>query len=184
MLPEKYKWLLTIGTLPKLVSAALQYLGVREIPGSQSNPVIIDMAKGLGISDIYKNDDVSWCGLFISHLLRITGKPPLDYKNDKWNILRARQYLNWGEEVKLSEARLGDIVVLERTGGGHVFILLAKTKEGNPIGIGGNQSNSVTIAEFDRYRVLGVRRYYATGIPESAKQYVMQPTGQLSSNEA
>lgn len=184
MLPEKYKWLNTIGTLPKLVSVALQYLGVKEIPGIKSNPVIMDMARGLGVSSIYTNDDMSWCAVFINHLIRITGKPIVDYKNDKYNLLRARHLLNWGEPVKIHDLRLGDVVIIERPGGGHVFIFIAFAKNGNVIGIGGNQGNQVSIAEFDVDRVLGVRRYYATGMPESAKQYTVDSTGVLSTNEA
>lgn len=184
MIPEKYKWLNTIGTLPKLVSAALQYLGVKEIPGQKSNPVIMEMARGLGVSSIYTNDDMSWCAVFINHLIKITGKPIVDYKNDKYNLLRARYLLNWGHPVDKDDIRLGDVVIIERPGGGHVFILLAIAKNGNLIGIGGNQGNQVSIAEFDIDRVLGVRRYYATGIPESAKKYIVDSSGVVSTNEA
>lgn len=184
MLPEKYKWLDTIGVLPKLLSTALQYLGIREIPGSQSNPVIIEMAKGLGLQSIYRNDDTEWCALFINHLIRITDKPPVDLKGDKYNLLRARWLANWGVGVRRGDERLGDVVVLSRDMGGHVFILIAKTKTGNFVGIGGNQSNSVTIAEFAKERVIAVRRYYSTGVPVSAKQYVVGSNGVISTNEA
>lgn len=183
-LPPKYKWLESIGTLPKLVSAALQYLGVREIPGSASNPIIMDMARGLNVSDIYSNDDISWCALFINHLLRITGKPPLDYKGDRYNILRAKGMLQWGNVVGEDDIRLGDIVILKREGGGHVFIAIAMTKKGTIVGIGGNQSNSVSFSEFDQKRIIGVRRYYATGMPSSAKKYVIDGSGILSTNES
>ena len=71
ILPAQIKFLNTIGVLPKMLSSALQYLGVKEIPGAASNPVIMDMARGLGISNIYTNDDTSWCALFINHLIRI-----------------------------------------------------------------------------------------------------------------
>ena len=51
MLPDKYKWLENIGTLPKLVNASLQYLGVKEYAGTKdNNPVIMNMAKELGIA--------------------------------------------------------------------------------------------------------------------------------------
>jgi hypothetical protein len=89
MLPEKYKWLDTIGELPKMVAAALQYLGIREVKGESNNPAIMDMAKGLGVANIYTNDDMSWCALFINHLIRITGKPAVDTNGDKYNLLRA-----------------------------------------------------------------------------------------------
>ena len=184
ILPAQIKFLNTIGVLPKMLSSALQYLGVKEIPGAASNPVIMDMARGLGISNIYTNDDTSWCALFINHLIRINGKPIVDHKGDKYNLLRAKYMLNWGQPVKLENALLGDVVIIDRTGGGHVFLLIGFTKEGNVIGIGGNQGNKVSIAEFDKDRVLGVRRYYATGIPASAKRYILDSTGVVSTNEA
>lgn len=184
ILPTQVKFLETIGILPKMIAAALQYLGVKEIPGAASNPVILDMAKGLGISRIYTNDDTSWCALFVNHIMRIVGKPQVNYKNDKYNLLRAKFLLNWGNEINPENALLGDVVIIDRPGGGHVFLLIGFTKDGNLIGIGGNQGNKVSIAEFDKDRVLGVRRYYATGIPASAKKYTLDSEGIVSTNEA
>ena len=183
MIPEKYQWLETIGKLPKLLSSALQYLGVTEIKGAKSNPVIMDMARGLGVSDIYKNDDISWCAVFINHLIRINGKPPVDFKGDRYNLLRAKWLLNWGEPVMKGAERMGDIVVLNRDGGGHTTIWVAKTPNGF-IGIGGNQNDSVKFSEFSDSRIDGVRHYYATQAPASAQQWVMDSTGKLSTNEA
>lgn len=183
-LPEKYKWLDEIGTLPKLVNAAIQYLGIREVVGKGSNPVIMNMAKELNVADIYTDDDMSWCALFINYLCKITGKPIVDIKGDKYNLLRAKWLLNWGNAVPIKDMQLGDIGVLNRDGGGHVFIIIAKAKNGNVIGIGGNQSNSVTFSEFDIKRLVGVRRYYATKPPESAKQYIIASDGKLSTNES
>lgn len=184
MLPQNAQWLDDIGPLPKLVENALQYLGIREVKGEKNNHVIMDMARGLGVSDIYTNDDIAWCAIFINHLLRISQKPPLDTKGDKYNLLRAKSLITWGYSVPIDQAKLGDVVVIDREGGGHVFILLAFTKNGNLVGIGGNQSNSVSIAEFDKDRVIAVRRYYAIMPPDSVKRYVVDSTGKLSTNEA
>lgn len=181
-LPEKFKWIENIGVLPKLIAAALQYLGVKEITGGKSNPVIMDMAKGLGIDDIYTNDDMSWCGLFINHLLRITGKPPLDYKGDRYNILRAKRMLDWGEPVFKGDEQFGDILVFQRPGGGHVALLVAETPS-TYIVLGGNQSNQVGFTEIAKDRMIGARRFYATHAPESAKKYFMGSDGAVSTNE-
>ncbi len=154
-LPDKYKWIDTIGVLPKLVAAGLQYLGVREVVGKGSNPVIMDMAKGLGIDDIYKDDDTAWCGLFMSHLFRITGKPALDIKGDKYNYLRAAKYAEWGRKV--AEPEFGDVLVFSRTGGGHVGLCVGESKDTYFV-LGGNQSNGVTVARFKVSDILGIRR--------------------------
>lgn len=65
MIPEKYKFLETIGTLPKLISASLQYLGLKEYSGtSNNNAVIMNMALSLGLTkNEYPNDEVPWCAL-------------------------------------------------------------------------------------------------------------------------
>ena len=183
MIPEKYKWLETIGTLPKMVAAALQYMGIKEVPGKGSNPVIIDMAKGLGIQDIYTDDDMSWCALFINHLIRITGKPILQIGHDPYNYLRAKYMVNWGVNVAKGDEKLGDVLIFDREGGGHVGLLIAQSGATYHV-LGGNQSNSVTITEISKARLLGVRRFYATAPPASAIAYEMDSTGKLSTNEA
>lgn len=184
MLPEKYKWLNEIGELPPLVSAGVQYLGIQEVIGKGSNPAIMNMAKTIGVDKIYTDDDTSWCAVFINFLCKITGLPIVDPKADKYNLLRAKYMLNWGNQVPVKDMKLGDIAILDRKGGGHVFIIIGKTKKGNLIGLGGNQGNAVTFEEFDVKRLLGVRRFYKTPIPESAQLYVLSSEGRLSGNEA
>jgi len=183
MLPEKYKWLETVEK-PKLVENALQYLGIKEVVGKGSNPVILNMAKQIGLGNIYKDDDTSWCAVFVNFLCHVTGKPLSPINGDIYNLMRAKAFANWGTRVSLKEARIGDVVVINRTGGGHVFILIATTKQGNLVGIGGNQSNQVSIAEFDASRIADIRRYYESGVPAYAKQYVIDGDGKFSTNEA
>ena len=143
------------------------------------------MARRLGIADIYTDDDMSWCAVFFNFLCLITGKPLVNHGKDRYNLMRALWLLNWGDKVEVKDMQLGDVIILNRSGGGHVFILIAINKaNGNPIGIGGNQNNSVNIAEFDKNRIAGVRRFYATKAPASAKQYFVTTSGVLSTNEA
>ena len=176
-------WLETIGALPKMVESAIQYLGIKEIPGKANNPVIMDMAKGLGVADIYTNDDIAWCAVFINHLIRINGKPMVDIKGDRGNLLRARWLANWGNPVEREQEKLGDVIVLKRDGGGHVCLWIAATPKGF-LGIGGNQGNKVSFSEFDTNRIIASRNYYATAAPASAKLYIIDSTGNLSTNEA
>lgn len=185
MLPQKYQWLRTIGPLPKIVEAALKDLGVAEIKGSANNPRIMQMAKNLGIADIYTSDDKqAWCALACNNWIFEAGKPMVDTKKDKYNLLRAKYLLNWGVPVPKTDFKIGDIIVLDRDGGGHVIVALARTATGNPIGIGGNQGNTTSIAEFDKERIEGVRRLYRTQPPASVKEYIVSSDGKLSTNEA
>lgn len=185
MLPDKFKWLDDIGVLPKILSAALQYIGIKEIPGAKNNPVIMDMAKGLGVEKIYTSDEVSWCALFVNHLLRITGKPINLKPKDKYDLLRALKTANLPEYeiVPEGQERCGDIVIMKRDGGGHNTIWIAETPNNRFAGFGGNQGNSATFSEFDRDRIEKVVRYYKTGMPASAKHYTMDGLGKLSTNE-
>lgn len=176
----KYDWLNDIGPLPKLVVAGLSYLGLKEFPGKESNPVIMQMAKELGVDKIYTNDDISWCALFICYLCKITGKP-MPYKS--YEILRAASFATWGNPVERGDERLGDIAVFKRPGGNHVGIVIAITRT-TVVVLGGNQSNAVTITEISQQRMTACRRYYSITTPESAKQYVVTTTGKLSINEA
>lgn len=183
-LPKQYEWLNKIGPLPKVLQIGLQYIGIREVKGMQNNPVIMQMAKELGVADIYTNDDTAWCAVFMNYVLKLAGKPMTHLSVDKYGVLRAKTFLDWGLEVPEDEWRLGDIVILNRKKGHHVCIIIAKTKKGTFIGYGGNQSDSVGFSEFKWDRIAGIRRYYAVGMPDSCKQYTMTSSGKISTNES
>ena len=187
MIPAKYQWITTKGQLPVLVTTALQYLAVKEYPTTQqNNPVIMEMASKLGIKNIYPNDETAWCGLFMCYVCVLAGKP-MPYKS--YEIVRAASFQSWGNEVKRDDLQLGDICVFRRPDGHHVGLCIAVSKNGaGKIStvhvLGGNQSNSVCFTEIGFDRLIAVRRFYATGAPASARQYVMSSSGQVSGNEA
>jgi uncharacterized protein (TIGR02594 family) len=186
-LPEKFKFLYEHGPLPKVLAIAFQYMGIHEIKGSENNPVIMDMAKGLGIGDIYISDDKqAWCAVFGNHCLRLAGKPIDLHPKDRYDLMRALKTANLPEYeiVPRGQERAGDLVRLKREDGGHNTFWIAETPNNRFIGFGGNQGNAVGFAEFDSDRIESVRRYYKTGIPESAQHYKMDSTGKLSTNEA
>src|ERR1700749_5021351 len=100
MIPEKYAYLEKAGVLPPLIAAGLQYLGVKEIAGKTNNPVIMSMAKTLGLEKIYTSDDQqSWCALYINFLIHISHLPEVDTAKDPYNLLRAKWMLHWGHPV-------------------------------------------------------------------------------------
>lgn len=184
-LPKKFEWLSEIGVLPKLISTALQYLGIKEFPGVDNNPVIMEMAKGLGVDGIYTDDSLqAWCAVFINHCIRITGKPINLHPADLYDLLRALKVANEFHDVPIDEWKLGDVMRIKRKGGGHTFFPIAKTNKKTIWGLGGNQSNMVTFSEFDESRIEAVKRYYSIAAPQSAKQYTMDSSGKLSTNEA
>lgn len=132
---------------PNWLIEARKHLGLREIPGPKHNTVIQGWLSQLGAW--WKDDETPWCGVFVAHCFRAAGVPLPKH----W--YRAKGWLDWGD--KLTEPVLGCVVVLEREGGGHVFIAIGQDAAGRIVGIGGNQGNAVSVAAFDRGRVLAYR---------------------------
>lgn len=180
ILPTKYKWINTIGTLPKLVIAGLSFLGLKEFAGVGNNPVIMDMAKRLGVSNIYTGDSMSWCAVFIAYLCIISDKP-MPFTG--YEILRAASFADWGNPVPKGSEAFGDILVFKRPGGNHVGICIAESATTFHV-LGGNQSDSVSFTEIKKDRLIACRRYYAIGAPASVKKYILSSSGVVSTNEA
>lgn len=178
-LPNKYKWLETIGTLPKLVTAGISYLGLKEVPGAANNPIIMGMAKRLKVDNIYVADSISWCALFISFLCVIAGKP---MEFTQYAVLRAASFVAWGKNVPAGKEALGDILVFSRPGGAHVGIYIAESPTTFHV-LGGNQNDSVSFTEIRKDRLIACRRFYAVAPPPSVKKYLLSSSGQVSTNE-
>lgn len=179
VLPTKYKWINTIGPLPRMMVSALSFLGLKEYPGLGNNPVIMEMAKKLEVSDIYTADSISWCALFISYICIISGKP-MPYSS--YEILRAASFVNWGNQVIKGGEAFGDILVFKRPGGNHIGLHIAESATTFHV-LGGNQSDSVSFTEIKKDRLIACRRYYAIGPPASVKKYILSSGGIISTNE-
>lgn len=127
-------------------------LGTEEVPGPVHNDKILSWFKKVG-HDI-KDDETSWCAAFLGAMLEDAGLPST-------KALTARSYLKWGEEVPLSEAKTGDIVVFWRISPtswqGHAGFFNDR-KDGKIYVLGGNQGNKVSVAPYAETQLLGVRR--------------------------
>jgi uncharacterized protein (TIGR02594 family) len=130
---------------------ARRLIGVREIPGSASNPIIMDWAEDLDLH--YSGDDVPWCGLFVAACMgsQLPDEPLPD------NPFGARNWLKFGRTV---EPIKGAVLVFWRGSKagwkGHVG-LYAGEDEATFHVLGGNQSDSVSVARIARNRLLGAR---------------------------
>ena len=137
-----------------IYNMGVRYLGVREVPGKGSHPVIAEMFK-LAPSWLNQDDSATaWCGLFRGYVGHLTGTglPAQHY--------RAASWLKWGRPVPLKEAVQGDTVIMKRLGGHHVALL--DCVQGNWIYLlGGNQGDAVTVSKFPIAHVVGVRRLVA-----------------------
>lgn len=125
---------------------------VIELPGAQQHPAIQwgHMLSGLTSET---PDEVAWCSSLANWVCWLLRLP-------RSKSAMARSWLNVGMPIPLEDARPGyDVVVLERGSApsGHVGFFAGL--EGPFVHIlGGNQSNGVTVAAFDKAHVLGVRR--------------------------
>lgn len=122
-------------------------LGLYEAPGSADNPLIIEMARTCGgaIARDYVHDSIAWCALTMNYCLIASGLPGND-------SLWALDFAKYG--TKLSGPAVGAIATKKRYEGGkqvggHVFLVVGKTKSGMIVGRGGNQSDMVCDELFD-----------------------------------
>lgn len=148
---------------PAWLTRARGYLGVRETPGKATTPVIARWLRELRAW--WSDDETAWCGVFVAAVMREENvKLP-----SHW--YRARAWLDFG--VQITEPVVGCIVVFARGGSGHVGFVAGVDEQGRLMVIGGNQGNAVTVAPFDRARVLGYRwpstvPFPAPGLPRVA----------------
>ncbi|PWG15774.1 C40 family peptidase [Salibaculum griseiflavum] len=128
------------------------YIGTTEGPGPANNPLVMEMYASVG-HDWVEHDSVAWCAAFVGHCLETAGIRST-------RQLTARSYLDWGIPVELTEAQPGDIGVIPRGASswqGHVFFI-DRIEGASVWGLGGNQSDAVTIKRYPVSKLLGVRR--------------------------
>lgn len=174
-LPQQYRWLTSIGVLPRMVDEALKEFGLIETPGAANNPTIMAWAKETGLTNIYTADSVPWCGLFMATVAKRAEKPfpssPL------WA-------LSWSKfGVEGGQPRLGDVLTFTRKGGGHVGLYIGEDKSHYHV-LGGNQGDAVSFTRIDKARLYRVRRPAYKVAPATALPRVLDPTGGVSVNEA
>lgn len=129
------------------ITEANRHLGLTEVPGARSSPVILRWLRRLGAW--WFDDATPWCGTFVAHCFATTGYPMPEY----W--MRARAWAGWG--VSLREPLFGCIAVFERQGGGHVGFVVGRDRQGRLMVLGGNQGDRVCVMPFDPARVLAFR---------------------------
>jgi uncharacterized protein (TIGR02594 family) len=174
-LPLEYQWLSKEGA-PKMLVAALELYGTKEILGDGNNPEILEWAKETGLQDVYKEDSTAWCGLFIAVVAKRAGKEVV--KDPLW----AANWLKFG--TKASEAMLGDVLVFKRPGGSHVGLYCGEDKNTYHV-LGGNQSDKVCITRILKERCRGARRpIFKTGQPANVRKIILSTSGIISENES
>ena len=120
---------------PPWLTLAAAEIGVREVAGAGTNPVISGYWKSARLAGI-KNDAVPWCSGFACAMLERA-----DIQSPRADS--ATSFLSWG--VLLQKPMLGCIAVFRRPGGAHVG-LVAGVYDGGVYLLAGNQGDAVSIA--------------------------------------
>ncbi|UWU13253.1 TIGR02594 family protein [Rhizobium sullae] len=162
---------------PVWMREARRLMGVKEIPGSASNPTIIGWARRLGgwVADFYRNDDTPWCGLFLAHCISMT----LPEEKLPANPLGALEWNKFG--IPLATPVLGAILVFKRPGGGHVGHYAGEDGDFYCV-LGANQSNTVKLSMIEKERCVGIRWPKTAPAPIGGR--LRANAGGVSRNEA
>lgn len=125
--------------IPSWITVARSYIGTHEGVGARDNPIVVDMFRRSGHPEI-KHDSVAWCAAFVGACLVQAGQQGT-------GTLWALDYARWGQS--LLSPIVGAVATKKRTGGGHVFFVV--DFDATTIwGLGGNQSDQVSIVRFPR----------------------------------
>jgi len=171
---DQYKWLLQESG-PKMLLEALKLYGTHETPGTSDNPIILSWAKELGIN-WYTHDSIPWCGLFMGIIAKRA-----DHPFNPNLLLSALNWVKFG--TKVDEAKLGDVLVFKRTGGGHVTLYIGEDDQAYHC-LGGNQSDQVNIERIAKSRIYSIQRPPYEVEPINIRKIILNSTGKLSTNEA
>jgi uncharacterized protein (TIGR02594 family) len=158
---------------PAWVIEARKHIGLKEIPGPRNEPKILGWWKKIKRGGI-KSDEVPWCAAFVGGCLEEVGIISSRFES-------ARSYMTWG--IPLSQPVPGCIAVFSRAGGGHVGFVVADDGERRLLILGGNQKDQVSIAPFEKSRVMGYRWPRAVPITDRTLR-VIGSTQASSTNEA
>lgn len=180
-------------TGPLLLLEALKLYGTKETPGMGNNPAILAWADEVAAKvktnyakwagNWYDKDSIAWCGLFMAVVAvrasqdRSERFPPIQY-------LSALEWANFGVSVGKKQAMLGDVLVFQRSGGGHVGIYVGEDATHFHV-LGGNQSDMVNIMRLEKTRCVAVRRSVYTKQPENIRKVYLSSSGaSVSTNES
>lgn len=159
-------------------------IGTQEIAGAKHSPVVVAMwelaFQATNQKQWIRDDETAWCGAFTAYCMARANLG----KHIPKDFYRAKAWAEVG--TALNKPAYGCIVVFNRSGGGHVGIVVGKDAKGNIMVLGGNQSNAVNIKPFAVDRVLAYR-WCGTQKTPWASRYdlpLLSSNGKVSTNEA
>lgn len=161
-------------TDPKWLVKAKEYTGLREIPGPRHNTTILSWLEKLGAW--WRDDETPWCGVYVAHCMREVGLPV----PKMW--MRAKEWADYGANLRAGHVAPGAILVFARKGGGHVGFYVGEDTTHYHV-LGGNQSNMVNVMRIAKARCIAIR--WPRGEPViGGSVHVSPASAKVSRNEA
>lgn len=164
---------------PIWLSVARAFVGISEIAGQHSAPVILRWSRDIAAPSWYDNDDKPWCAVFLNRLMQACQLP---MAGSGFDLLRARSFASWGRPIVTPA--LGAIVVFQRDEGAHVGLYLGERKDGTMRVLGGNQGNAVSEAWISAVRLIAVRWPDGVPLPLGGRVQIEANGERVSVNEA
>jgi uncharacterized protein (TIGR02594 family) len=168
---------------PLWLEAGIKLIGIKEGPGNADNAAVIDWAKEEGgdIAKEYTHDTIPWCALFANHILTCVGLKGTE-------TLWALDFAGKWPSVQLAGPCVGAFAPMLRDGGGHIVCVVGRDQNGNIMGLGGNQSDQVSIVPFPPAR-LNKGFWWPDSVPVPvnvgvAHLPIVRSDGRVSSREA
>jgi uncharacterized protein (TIGR02594 family) len=137
--------------------------GLSETPGAADTTKILAMADEISrifpemetYCNGYDHDSIPWCGLAAADCMAASGIRPPFGSTDTDRFLWAKSWSDDPNYTVLKTPRLGCVVVLTRSGGGHVTFY-ESTSGSNYMCRGGNQSDAINLAAFPKSNVVAL----------------------------
>jgi uncharacterized protein (TIGR02594 family) len=152
-----------VSEIPDWLTEMRAITGVSEKAGSGDEPKILAMRDFIAKTfpdmasycSLYKHDATPWCGLAAAYCMARAGIRPPFGKTDTDRFLWARA---WGDDpdyTVLGSPRPGCVVVMTRSGGGHVTFY-ESTSGSSYKCRGGNQSDAINVASYPKSSVVAL----------------------------
>jgi uncharacterized protein (TIGR02594 family) len=149
--------------IPRWLAVMRAITGLTEAPGAEDNDKIVAMSQYIAgkypdmqaYCDLYRHDETAWCGLTAAFCMAVAGiRPPFDLANSTGDQdlcwMWAQSWKKWahGGGKIIGSPVPGCVVVMTRSGGGHVTFF--EEMDGGLYRCrGGNQSDCVCVQSYD-----------------------------------
>ena len=160
-----------VASIVESQNSLLRFVGVNEAQIGDSLTEVYRGLLGNSSDETWDAVNKSWCALFTAHMLTVGGVPIEDLPKDgdkfvakQYNKIGSPVYRRGKGEFDSSNLKYGDVVIMDSSNPtaeswqGHVAFYVGMSPDGKIQLLGGNQNDSINIAQFDTKAIDGIRR--------------------------